>query len=577
MASPPPSYTSPSSMSRSQTRRDDIQLMMDAMLRSSLSGSSSTSSIASSPPPYPVLTPTSLTTSRTGERPHQVEEQLEGLGGGWREGSGCELTAADRKRRVDMLNRDLRAKGAGPEKPTEGMFKKACSTDLLFLVDTTGSMASYINAAKTQVKSIMDDIKEAFLNEAEVRIAVVGYKDHSDSPNIEFLDFTTSSDNVRSFLDKLRATGGADLPEDVLGGLQKAIGATWKHQTRCIIHIADAPPHGCTLHDLGDLGDTYSLPGSEPHGLTHAPLLTQMIGLNLNYALLRITHHTDRMIFTFLEAYSAASADCKLLKDNNYYSIACDLASDIRSSYSSSRNAKSALLLEEQELGTSYNALRHLVVRSVTNSASRSAVRMIKSFAKKEKDKEPRVSKLATINLASISEDGAMVEEKSGLERQPPQWDTPGWLSQTNQFEGFSPDVVVHNAKTLNNMMSFDEHIKLSVMQLAVRRRPRPFAEGALRQAFYARTAFSTNRFVVKSFKAGGKNIAHLAEDMRCQALCKAFALEFNALAGEDYSIDFIVTTCLQAKTSIGLSESICPLSLLLKANISSTMATTAT
>jgi hypothetical protein len=92
-------------------------------------------------------------------------------------------------------------------------------------------------------------------------------------------------------------------------------------------------------------------------------------------------------------------------------------------------------------------------------------------------------------------------------------------------------------------------------MQLTVRRRPRPFAEGALRQAFYARTAFSTNRFVVKSFKKDGKHIADLAEDMRCQAMFKAFALEFNALVGECHSIDFIVTTCLQAMTSMGLSD----------------------
>ena len=37
--------------------------------------------------------------------------------------------------------------------------------------------------------------------------------------------------------------------------------------------------------------------------------------------------------------------------------------------------------------------------------------------------------------------------------------------------------------------------------------------------------------------------------DMRCQALCKAFALEFNALSGEEEPIDFIVTTCLKSKS----------------------------
>jgi hypothetical protein len=69
-----------------------------------------------------------------------------------------------------------------------------------------------------------------------------------------------------------------------------------------------------------------------------------------------------------------------------------------------------------------------------------------------------------------------------------------------------------------------------------------------MRVAAYARTKDSKNKFVVKSFKKHGKKLAHLAEDMRCQALCKAFALEFSALVGEESSLDFIVTTCLRGK-----------------------------
>ena len=89
---------------------------------------------------------------------------------------------------------------------------------------------------------------------------------------------------------------------------------------------------------------------------------------------------------------------------------------------------------------------------------------------------------------------------------------------------------------------------KMSVTELTVHKRSLPFAQGALRLASYARTAASTNRFVVKSFKRGGRGIAHLAEDMRCQALCKAFALEFNCYLKEEYTIDFITTMGLQNK-----------------------------
>jgi hypothetical protein len=423
---------------------------------------------------------------------------------------------------------------------SEGLFKATYSTDLLFLIDTTGSMQGSIDAAKEQVKSIVNDIKLAFLNEADVRIAVVGYKDHEDAPNIQFLDFTDSAERVHSFLTELTAIGGGDAPEDVLGGLRQALNATWMHQTRCIIHIADAPPHGRTLNDMAD-GDNYPNPGGEPHGLTYEPLLKQMVVLHINYALLRINGSTDRMVFTFLKAYATASPDCKLHQCNSYYSEANAMTA-IRGGELTKCNAKAGLFFEELELGTSYSALRHLVVKSVTTSASRTAVRATMSMAR---TRRAGTDRKLDMDLAAIGEDDA---DDVPLEAVPPHWDTPGWLNETLMVEGFSLDVVVHGPSTLNDMMAHDDNIKMSITELTIHKRSRPFAQGTLRVASYARTAASTNLFVVKSSKLAGKKLAHLAEDMRCQALCKAFALEFNALSGEAHSIDFIVTTCLKGK-----------------------------
>jgi hypothetical protein len=389
----------------------------------------------------------------------------------------------------------------------------------------------------------------AFLNEAEVRMAVVGYKDHMDNPNIQFSDFTPSADQVRSFLNGLSATGGGDAPEDVLGGIRRALNATWMHQTRCIIHIADAPPHGRTLHNFSDTQDNYPNPGSEPHSLIHRPLLEQMVKLNINYVLLRINDSTDRMAFTFFEQYAAASASCMLHKSNRYYAAACEMSAEFRSGLrrgrNSQRSANAKLLFEEQELGTTYSALRHLVVRSVTTSASRTAVRLLASPPSTGTDKklEP--------NLISIDEDEEEDANDAQLETTLPQWNTPRWLNETLMVEGFSPDVVEHGASTLNDIMAHDDNIRMNIVELTIHKRSRPFAQGAMRVAFYARTAASTDKFVVKSFRREGKQFAHVAEGMRCQALCKAFALEFNTLSGEEHSIDFIVTTCLKGRSRI--------------------------
>ncbi|TGJ71111.1 hypothetical protein EYR41_003102 [Orbilia oligospora] len=423
---------------------------------------------------------------------------------------------------------ELQAKREAPRRSNAGLFKAICSTDLLFLIDTTNSMSPYIEAAKKQVRSIVNDIKATFLDEADVRMAIVGYKDHCDSPNIQFLDFTSSADQVLSFLHILRATGGADAPEDVLGGLHKALHANWKCKTKCIVHIADAPPHGRTSHNLGDRADNYPNPGSEPHGLQLAPLIDLMIQRQINYSLLRINHSTDLMAYKIFKAYAAASADCTLLLTNKYY--------DKTHSYSSGPKCSLSgrLLMHEAELGATYAALRNLVVRTVTSSVTGTAARYL-SRANKPDTK-----------LAIIEEDEDSVPQ---VEDSSPQWDTPNWFDETISLNGFSPDVTVHGAHTLDNMMAHDDHITMSVLDLTIHKRRQPFAQGGLRLASYARTAASTNRYVVKSSKRDGSQLAELVEGMRCQALCKLFALEFNALLGNQHSIDFIVTACFKGKS----------------------------
>jgi hypothetical protein len=419
-------------------------------------------------------------------------------------------------------------RAGGPRQSTAGLFRAVCSTDLLFLIDTTASMGSYLEAAKQQIRSIVDDIHTAFFNEAEIRMAVVGYKDHSDSPNIQFLDFTTSIESVRSFLSNLRATGGADAPEDVLGGLQQATYAAWKHKTRCIIHIADAPPHGRILHDLGDTSDNYPSPGSEPHRLTHEPLLRKMLELRINYCLLRVNASTDRMAYTFLQAYTAASAHGTLISTNRYYSLS---GGDRKGS----SNAAGGLLFQEAGLGITFNALRRLVLSAVTTSATHTAIRTV-----------AQESETAARNIDERDNDGALSVE---LEEVPPEWEEPEWLNETLIVQGFSPDVVIHGANTLNGMMARDDNITMSRIDLTLYKRNRPFAQGALRVAAYAGTDASDNHYVVKWFKKPGARIEEFVEDMRAQALCKSFALEFNTLLGKECSIDFVVTACFKGRS----------------------------
>lgn len=415
-------------------------------------------------------------------------------------------------------------------------------------------MDPYIIAAKDQVISIMRDIKSAFFNKADVRMAVVSYKDHCDAVHLQFLDFTSDVTQVSSFLETLVARGGGDYPEDVLGGLQQALVASWKYPTRCIIHICDAPAHGRSLHDLDDGDDDYIRPGSEPHGLTHIPMLQLLIDQNIHYSLLRINPSTDRMAYEFSQVYAAASADCKLHTANSYHSLLGKaLVGPVTASFqgtATSGRAKNKLIFEEHDLGTSYGALKHLAVKIVTTSATRSATLSVSAVGKgKDHHRDRHFSP-----LSMVEEDDD--EPDVPLETAPPQWDNPSWLDEVIEFEAYTTDVVAHGGSMLDDMMADDDNIKIKTTNLTIHRRRRPFAQGANRVTAYARSDASRNRLVVKSYKRRGKKLAHLLGDMRCQALCKAFALEFNSMVSEQYSLDFIVVTSLTPKSALGDAES---------------------
>ena len=115
-------------------------------------------------------------------------------------------------------------------------------------------------------------------------------------------------------------------------------------------------------------------------------------------------------------------------------------------------------------------------------------------------------------------------------------------------MEAFSTDV--DPSLTLDDLIASDDAITISATDLTLHIHSRPFAQGAMRIASYARTANSTSPLVVKSFKLHPsrhtKNLAHLADDMRIQVLCKAFAMEFNKLAFPPVPLDFVIATCLK-------------------------------
>lgn len=107
--------------------------------------------------------------------------------------------------------------------PVRRRMNSGKSLDMMFIIDCTGSMGSWIEACKKEIRSIIDCVRNQHFN-IKIRVSIVAYRDHCDGKDIEEIcPFTDDIETCSIFLKKLVAKGGGDMPEDVAGGLENAI------------------------------------------------------------------------------------------------------------------------------------------------------------------------------------------------------------------------------------------------------------------------------------------------------------------------------------------------------------------
>ena len=125
-------------------------------------------------------------------------------------------------------------------------FPAAADLDVVFLLDTTGSMASEIREVKERVVQLSSALSESRKGET-VRFGVVAYRDRKDDYLTKLSPLSADVAVSERFLGILNADGGGDAPEDVLTGLKVALTKLKWHSgaraERQIFLIGDAPPH----------------------------------------------------------------------------------------------------------------------------------------------------------------------------------------------------------------------------------------------------------------------------------------------------------------------------------------------
>jgi hypothetical protein len=139
------------------------------------------------------------------------------------------------------------------------------SLDLAFVVDTTGSMGPFLQAAQRQMIAMIDAVSTAAA--VHLRLGLVEYRDHppQDQMVYRLKPFTDNLTKAQKSINALAANGGGDGPEAVFDGILAACQKLeWRrHARRIAVLVGDAPPHG-----VGASGDHFR--GGCPCGQTIA-------------------------------------------------------------------------------------------------------------------------------------------------------------------------------------------------------------------------------------------------------------------------------------------------------------------
>jgi Mg-chelatase subunit ChlD len=138
---------------------------------------------------------------------------------------------------LPLTTRSTAAPIPSPKKP---------AVEIVFCLDTTGSMSGLIEGAKLKIWGICNQ----FLNGRPMpmlKVGLVAFRDRGDDYITKVYDLRDDLDDIYADVQTFAAAGGGDTPESVNQALDDAVNkikwSTDKKTLRIIFLVGDAPPH----------------------------------------------------------------------------------------------------------------------------------------------------------------------------------------------------------------------------------------------------------------------------------------------------------------------------------------------
>ena len=115
---------------------------------------------------------------------------------------------------------------------------------LMFVIDTTGSMGDEIRYLQSEIADVIKRVKDDN-NQITIYLSLLFYRDQGDEYVTRYFDFTTDIEAQIANLAKQYAKGGGDFEEAVEEAFDLASKQQWlmNSSTNILVHVADAPSH----------------------------------------------------------------------------------------------------------------------------------------------------------------------------------------------------------------------------------------------------------------------------------------------------------------------------------------------
>ena len=122
--------------------------------------------------------------------------------------------------------------------------------DILFIIDCTNSINTYLADIKSNFTKMIDDIKKSCPT-CTIYAGFIGYLDFLDldlGENYVNIEFTKEIQTISDQIKDIESHGGGDVAEDLAGAFEMALKKDWQGISRFAIIATDAPCHGAEFH-----------------------------------------------------------------------------------------------------------------------------------------------------------------------------------------------------------------------------------------------------------------------------------------------------------------------------------------